>query len=175
MCQQLAATARSSIVSYPTDECPPAGWELRLQAQEEEVTLLKSALCDVLRRIRNLESQFSTGHFRDSSSSIVQPVSNVPAPAKVISEPVERAQDYSCVLCTVGTQTVWSLVDKDPKDGLDPVYGTVACENDSINGESADGNADSEEVEKVSQSPTQEEGAAIVRGVTPLRLNKKEL
>lgn len=160
---------------HPADECPPAGWEIRLQAQEEEVMLLKSALCDVLQRIRNLETQFPSGHFCDSSSSIVLPVSNVTSPLKANSEPTESLQDYRSVLCTVGTQTEWSLVDKEPKDCLDAVNGTVTCETDSVNGESVDGIADSEEVEKVFQSPTPEDGGASVRAVTPLSVNKKEL
>ncbi|KAG8564300.1 hypothetical protein GDO81_016411 [Engystomops pustulosus] len=160
---------------HSADECQPAGWETRLQAQAEEVMLLKSALCDVLQRLRILEAQFPPGHFSASSPSIIPPVTTVPSPQKTASETLERTDYHRSELCTVGTQTEWSMIDKEPKDCVEAVVGTVTCENDSVNGESADGITESEEVEKVFQSPTPEDGGAAVCAVTPLRLNKKEL
>ncbi|XP_063801092.1 echinoderm microtubule-associated protein-like 3 [Pseudophryne corroboree] len=161
------------------DECPSAGWASRLRAQEEEVMLLKSALCDVLQRIRNLESHFPPGHSCvSSSSSLAHPVNDAIAALKVSSEPMESTQDFGSLHSTVGTQTEWSLVEKGSKESLDTVDGTVLCENDSLNGETADGITDSEETqeaEKVFQSPIPEEGGATVRAVTALRQNKKEL
>ncbi|KAM9301742.1 echinoderm microtubule-associated protein-like 3 [Gastrophryne carolinensis] len=158
------------------EEQPAGQWERRLQAQEKEVMLLKSVLCDVLQRLCRLENHLPPAKSSDSSS-VLQSVKDVITPSKDNSASKE-VQVSTALHTTVGTQTDWHSVESGSKDSLDTLEETVTCENDSLNGEAVDGITDSEEAQaadKAFPNPGREEGVASVRSVSALRQSKKEL
>ncbi|XP_040184881.1 echinoderm microtubule-associated protein-like 3 isoform X2 [Rana temporaria] len=151
---------------------------MRLQAQEEEVMLLKSVLRDVLQRLQNLEIHSNPGNLCHSNSSVVQSVKDTITPSKTCSEPKKDAQEMTPLRITVGTQTEWPLIERGSKESLDTLDENLSCEIDSLNGETADVIADYEEaqvVDKVFQSPPPEEAGAATKSISALRQNKKEL
>lgn len=165
--------------NHPADVRPTTKWEMRLQAQEEEVMLLKSVLRDVLQRLQNLEIHSNPGNSCNSNSSVVQSVKDTITPSKTCSTPKKDAQEITTPLrITVGTQTEWPLIERGSKESLDTLDENLLCEMDSLNGETADVITDYEEaqvVDKVFQSPAPEEAGAATKSISALRQNKKEL
>ncbi|XP_068116662.1 echinoderm microtubule-associated protein-like 3 isoform X2 [Hyperolius riggenbachi] len=161
------------------NEHQPAEWERRLQVQEEEVMLLKSVLCDVLRRLHSLENHLPPTPKCDSSTSAVQPVGEAIVPSTISSAREENStQDFTSLYNTIGTQTEWPLAEGGSKESLETLDETILCENESINGETGDGITDPEEVQvadKMFQSAALEDRGASVKSVSALRQNKKEL
>ncbi|KAM4722523.1 echinoderm microtubule-associated protein-like 3 [Rhinophrynus dorsalis] len=162
-----------------TEDGPTLGWESRLRAQEEEMMLLKSALCDVLKRICILEHQLPPEAHSHASSPVVRSVGHTSTESKINSdcqEPICPLQTPATSHCSVGTQTEWSLLDLGSRESTD--LGEGVFDTDSLNGGTTDAILDSDglrEVERGPRSPAMDEGVLNARAVQVLRQGKKDL
>uniref|UniRef100_A0A8C5R3S1 EMAP like 3 n=1 Tax=Leptobrachium leishanense TaxID=445787 RepID=A0A8C5R3S1_9ANUR len=169
---------------HAAGEVPTPGWENRLRAQEEEIMLLKSALCDVLLRLCALElRQPLDGQTAEKNqpSPVLQNVGDVNTVSEKSSDSLKSLLSRPSLessQSTVGTQTEWALVGVKSKNTIDAGEGTGSFESDLLNGGSNDVVNDSEgqrDVEQEPQSPASDEVVANTRSVNTLRQGKKDL
>ncbi|KAM4617509.1 echinoderm microtubule-associated protein-like 3 [Discoglossus pictus] len=168
---------------HPAGGGSPPGWESRLRAQEEEIMLLKSALCDVLQRISLLEQRPSPDGLSGDLPFVGPDVSrsnsstdgtNSSAP----KEPVCAPQVTGPAQSSTATQTEWPLAHAVSRESIGSVECAPAPESESLNGGSPDGIPDCEEPQEAEpepRSPAPEESVANIRVAPALRQSKKDL
>ncbi|KAM8938631.1 echinoderm microtubule-associated protein-like 3 [Pelodytes ibericus] len=165
---------------HPAGEGPAPGWEGRLRAQEEEIMLLKSALCDVLQRICVLELRLPTdgqSSEKNDSSLLVRSVGDVSALSELSSDTSKSATpppSQGSSQSTVGTQTEWCMETKSKECNE---TGEGSFESDSLNGGISDVLPDPEGTKdkQESRSPAPDDAGATIRAVNNLRQGKKDL
>ncbi|XP_053575930.1 echinoderm microtubule-associated protein-like 3 isoform X2 [Bombina bombina] len=168
---------------HPAGLGPSPRLEGQLKAQQEEIMLIKSALCDILQRISLLEQRPPPECRSCDQSSVVPIVSKVDAGTDAIKYshplgPLNALQSSRPSQASIGTQTEWPLTHAISGDSIDQSDSLSARETESLNGGSTEGIPDCGEIKEVEQElqcPAQEEGGANVRSVQALRQSKKEL
>ncbi|KAG8437917.1 hypothetical protein GDO86_008565 [Hymenochirus boettgeri] len=160
-------------------------WESQLRVQEEEIMLLKSALCDVLQRICILENRLPLTHpsceKQDTSPIKVLNVADVKTSPEINRDSLlPTIPPCACHVSrnSVGTQTICHLEQTGSSgsiESIDTGEGPGIFENESLNWVPTDGIPDSEGPQESSPSPASDEGGAHARRVQILQEKKKDL